>query len=364
MAQLPTKVQFSTETSSAIGRTVGKDSVHDKMVNNSRSVTLANNIKNYPDVIENTAKRSLEEAGAQTIRNTATGLGASSQTANQFANIAKYGKGATDSLIGVAAKGIDFLTGTNTASNLVNDLIPSFGPDGRPAASPKRASPNSVVHKMEMRGDPLLSFNWRVEMPPLPTIENFDQSLFNFYVEDVNLSLPFYSSESVFRNGSFIYYPKFSDAGSLNLVLFEDVNLTSTNYLQAWKRLIQDPNTGFYNRPSFYKKPIILTPYDMAGVPCGKFYVEGAWPSQIQQYSFTSARSIINVSCEFALNRIYFEPEPDRARMVAQARKNRSGSASSPQIVQADLLDIIRNPLEFAKSTLGLKSHSKLPINF
>lgn len=367
MTQLPRKIQYSSSSSAAIGKSLGSDSVHDKMLKTKKVDTLSDNLRNYKDTFKDNARRGLEEGAAQTIRNTSRRFGASGNTAEDIVNVAKYGKDAKDSLIGLAARGVDFISGNNVASNFVNSILPAlnYNDNQLPPAGAGKADPNSILAKMELRSDPHHSFRWLVSMPQLPNLTNFNYDIFNYYVEDINLSLPFFSSEPVFRNGTQIYYPKFSDAGTLGLVLYEDINFTSTNYIQAWNNLIQDRNTGFYNRPSIYKKKIILTPYDSANIPCGIFTIDGAWPSQPQQYTFSSASrtDTTKVAVEFAINRIYFDPYPGRADLVA-ARAKKPGASSSSPLRTADLQDILAHPLEFAKSALGFKSNSKLPIRF
>lgn len=360
MAQLPKKISRTTKKPETI-KSVGNDSVQDVMVNNTRSKTLATNVSTYKGTIKNNGKRQLENAGSESVKNTAKGFGVSDRSATDLSNIAKYGKKATDSILNLGTKGIDRALGTNT-NGILRQLVPDLLPSNTEPASGGlgSANPNSIAARMELRGDPLMSFHWFAQLPELPNLQGFDTSLFSDFVEEARITLPFFESEPVFRNGTFIYYPKFSNAGSLTLTFYENVGLAATTYIQAWLELIQNRETGFYNKPSIYKKPIILTPLDPANIPCGTFYVDGAWPTQLTGHDLISSNSdYVKLSCEFAVNRIYFEVNPKRAEMLANRNLN-LGPNNSPSIKKGDLIDILKNPLEFAKQTIGLKSNTNI----
>lgn len=359
--KIPSLIPKPTTLSSVINGGTG-NSVSDTIINQGKIKAQTQVFKHAPDIVSENAKRAVEEMAANDASRILQGQGVSPETTKDLISIARNGKDAIDSMVNLGTKAIDGMLGTSF-NELYHDLIPGRDADNTepPPLGLGKPSPNSVLAKMRMRADPQFSFNWRCYLPTIPGengASSFDESIlsvFNYYVEDVSISLPFFSSQDYFRNGTRVYYPTYSDTGTINITFYEDGFMNVTRYLEAWKNLIQNRVTGLYNYPSIYKKEIRVEPLSNIGVPGGTFLVKGAFPTQSQPVSFgANSSEVIKVSQEFSVNRILFIPNKSdelrsSVRDTVQA-VDTTDSNNNP----ISLTDIMKDPINFGKQILGI----------
>lgn len=341
----------------------GTTSVNDVIIEEGRLRTAERTIRNFPDVLQDQAERAVIDAAAEDAQAGLEEYGVDSESASQIVNVARNGSKAVDSIVGLGAKAIDKGLGTDIAGAL-DDLLPQRRPSSTEPAPAGLGGPskNSVLSKMRLRADPQFNFNWRVFLPEIrgtDGVSGFDGSVlevFNYYVEDVHISLPFFTAQDYFRNGTRVYYPTYSDTGTINITFYEDGNMNTTRYIEAWKNLIQNRVTGLYNFPSAYKKQITVVTLDNMNVVGGFFLVDGAFPTQSQPIHFGSASSdIVRINQEFAVNRIYFVPNEDRYEEVDAARAGlQKVNAQGPQGRTSQLAELARGPVQYGRRILGL----------
>lgn len=202
------------------------------------------------------------------------------------------------------------------AKKLSNNA-PSDNPPPRIIAS----TGESRLQKIRQRRDPLLTFDWKVELPNIGDAKiNVTPSLLNFYVEEVSISLPYFQSTDVFRAGTRKHYPSFSDVGSITLTFYEDNQMSSTAYINHWHSLIKHRQSNHYNLPSVYKKTFYVYCYDAKGNNVGLFKVTDAWPMQPGSYSLqSSASDRVTLSVEFATDGILFQRVENGAPVATAA---------------------------------------------
>ncbi len=177
--------------------------------------------------------------------------------------------------------------------------IENFGAIGGISAS---SAPQSTLSDMKARSDPLFQMDWNVIMP------NIEGNTLSYaYVEEVQLPMAHNDADGVFRSGSMNYYAKYNDIGAVSINFYEDRLLTATKYLQQWRGLIQTRD-GTFNYPSKYKKFIIVQPKDAKGNILGTFVLHGCFPTNIQNYPFTSANSErVIVTAEFSVDNMVID---------------------------------------------------------
>ena len=197
-------------------------------------------------------------------------------------------------------------------------------------SSPANAK-GSPLSKLLSRNDPFFSFDWYIVLPTLPvlntpglekgpqlTLNNCPD--FSLYAEDVSINLPHLQATNYFRNGSYLYYPTFSDVGSCSMVLYEDSDLNATKYINYWVSMVRNPQTNLYSLPDVYKKNLyvyLVDPKDSNNSPnyssyaVGRFLVSGAWPTARGTYSLQSASSErVTLQVELAIDGVSFEAGP------------------------------------------------------
>lgn len=359
--KIPSLVPKPSTLTSVINGGSG-NSVSDTIINQGRVKAQTQVFRHAPDIVAENARRAVEEMASNDASNIIQGQGVSPETTSDMIAIARNGKNAVDSMVNLGTKAIDGMLGTSF-NEIYQDIIP-----GREAESTEppplglgKPSPNSVLAKMRMRADPQFSFNWRCYLPTLPGAngsQSFDDkilSVFNYYAEDVQIALPFFSAQDYFRNGTRVYYPTYSDTGTINITFYEDGFLNVTRYIEAWKNLIQNRETGLYNYPSVYKKEIRVEPLGNTGVPGGIFIVKGAFPTQSQQLSFGSNSSeVVKISQEFVVNRIYFVPNKAATSQASVRNTLQAVDTTDSENRPIGLADVMKDPISFSKQILGI----------
>lgn len=319
-------------------------------------------ITKQTDVLKDDAKFLLEEATLNTSRNVVSGV-VGEENAQDIDDIIRYGKKAKGSVANLATKAIDGIFGTSTNS-LVKDLL------NKDSAAPETSvlsvgdvEYTSLLAKLRKRADPQLGYSYRVFLPPLENATGMQdtqefQNIFNYYSENVDITLPSFTDTQVFRGGLQVPYPMFSDNGAFSLTLYEDHHLNSTRYCDTWRELIMNYKTRLYNLPSVYKKPIAIAVIDsrnyvsMFFIMLGSFPVGGVTP----QFNGTSSDPV-KIMQEFRCNRIIPVYTADRT-YTSLSKPARTGvdvpfeTASKDEVT---LGTIFKNPKSITKKLLRIE---------
>jgi len=154
-----------------------------------------------------------------------------------------------------------------------------------------------LVNKMP---DPLLSFKWVVLA--LPSFGGI--TLPREYVEAVNL--PFYNTnieQEVFIAGSYLYFPGFQNITATDITFYEDKNLTTTLWLEAWRKAIRNPDTGLYYLPASYKRDVPVALLDQGNNTILTATLKGIWPAARGQFDLTyTDNSRIRIQQNFSVD--------------------------------------------------------------
>lgn len=146
--------------------------------------------------------------------------------------------------------------------------------------------PNSWLGQSMARNDPLLSFDWSINLPTISGIAGLDA-----HVEEASCSVWQRENTSVFRAGQHYYYPGAMDTTSLTLVLYEDNKANAQKYCYEWLSLVGDPNTGLVNYPAVYRKNISISMQDAAQNTIATLIYYGCWPGDMGDITLQSATS-------------------------------------------------------------------------
>ena len=313
------------------------------------------------DVIKQDARALAEEATLNTARNTlSTAVGA--ENAQDIDDIIRYGKKAKGSVANIATKAIDGVLGTSTNS-LVKDLLnKNTAPPSTSKFAVGDVEFSSLISKLRKRADPQLGYTFRAFLPELENATGMQdteefRSIFNYYVESADITLPSFTDTQVFRGGLQVPYPMFSDNGAFSLTLYEDHHLNATRYYDAWRDTIMDHKTRLYNLPSIYKKPIAIAVLDSRNYVSMFFIMLGSWPvgGIVPQFNGTSSEPV-KITQEFRCTRIVPVYTSDRT-YSSISKAPRSGvnvpfqTASKPQVT---LGTIFKEPKSIAKQLLRI----------
>lgn len=178
----------------------------------------------------------------------------------------------------------------------------SFSPSTRSGA-------RDPLSAARARLDPLLSFNWYCDLIPIDGV-----GLSWEFVEEA--TLPFIELEQVsnYKAGKMYHYPHHYSIGTLSLKFYEDIQGSATQYLDAWRRKIVDPDSGLFYLPKDYKKDITITILDPAKSTVMFLEYTGCWPMRSDPYQMTSGSAErIAPSVEFSVDELrckfgQFEP--------------------------------------------------------
>lgn len=163
-------------------------------------------------------------------------------------------------------------------------------------------NPNSWLALGRKRLDPLMSYTWDVLMPEIDEL-----SLPNYMIEEVQFTLPSYQDWNVYRNGTFAYYAGPQDVGTLTLVFYEDVRMSSSKYIGAWRKQVQNED-GTFNAPSEYWNTISVILQDNNHEPIAELVASGCFPTTRDGYTLNSGASDrSSISVTFAVNNLDFQ---------------------------------------------------------
>ena len=147
------------------------------------------------------------------------------------------------------------------------------------------------------RPDPLLRFYWDISfntpVGPIPPE----------FVEEVNVPLPKYESDSATFQARKYYFAKFEDFGVTTIKFYVDVNCTVINWLRAWQGKMKADN-GNYVTPSVYKGVITVLSQDPTGATMKTFKLKGAFPTQVPSIPFGSTGDIVSLDVEFSIDSV------------------------------------------------------------
>lgn len=243
-------------------------------------------------------------------------FGASDETKRSIKDAVLSGGKNKSAVLKLGLAGIDKAFGSNLTgvANLGKDLFDLFDSSSDVIVTPPKIHSWSSLRHIRQRGDPLLSFDWRVLLPTAYTPEVAAEAwavsnrIVNFYVEDVNITPRSINPEQVFRRGTYVNYPGWMDTGSLSLTFYEDNRMLVTRYLENWQRAIRGDN-GLYGNPKDYKHDIAVYCLDTNFGVAGNFIAKRCWPTSRQGIALQSATSDpVKLTVDFATDGVIFIP--------------------------------------------------------
>lgn len=149
------------------------------------------------------------------------------------------------------------------------------------------------------RADPMLSFLWYAEFPPLFPKDMPAQYLPWYYAEEATVPFRTYNTVSIFREGRQRHYPGTYNVDNLRISFYMDTSNVALDYLFAWHDLILSPTTiedaatksGLYGRPVDYKKNIIVYLLSPDKRTLAKLTYTECWPTNLDSLNLVSGSS-------------------------------------------------------------------------
>lgn len=147
------------------------------------------------------------------------------------------------------------------------------------------------------RADPLWQFDWDILIKPPSPIVAIDAE----YIEEIQVPMPKFDSESVTYQARKYYYAKFEEFGVATLKIYEDNRMTSIKKLRGWQSQIKD-TMGNYRVPKAYKGSIFVWPRDAKQTNIAKMELVGIFPTVVPNITFGSANERVVIDVEFSVD--------------------------------------------------------------
>ena len=148
--------------------------------------------------------------------------------------------------------------------------------------------------------EPAIDWRWFVYMPP---VEGITIDVSKIVAENVSFPFRNVQSQPRFLGGTYKKYPGMSEVENVDISFYENHKFSITSYLEKWRKLIYDSETGIYGMPVNYKKDIYLEIYDSQGNLGFKGILIGARPTGQNNFDldYTSGGRL-NVTASFAID--------------------------------------------------------------
>jgi hypothetical protein len=157
---------------------------------------------------------------------------------------------------------------------------------------------NGLGQSMDItaRSDPLMQFNWAVILPfGLPPM----------YIEEADIPFEEIEQNAYHQGNRKRYDPGFVSLQTMSITFYEDSNGTVLQFLQNWKKLVQ--NGGYYGRPADYKKTIAVSLNDNNGNPVVIFQFLKCWPLHIGNISVNSDNGYVRIQVQFSTEQMEYQ---------------------------------------------------------
>lgn len=159
-----------------------------------------------------------------------------------------------------------------------------------------------LQRRKDAKLDPMLNFKWICESLPFehdPT-----------YVESIGLPFPeIQQKEGLFGAGTYTYYPGFETISAFDVTFYEDSELNTALWLNAWRERIRRPEDGAYYLPPNYKRDIDLLLLNTENKTIGRAKLVNVWPTTISQWELSyDSGERIQTQANFSCDRIRFNP--------------------------------------------------------
>lgn len=151
--------------------------------------------------------------------------------------------------------------------------------------------------KAQSRQDPLFRFSWDI------IIQSPGMELRPEYVEECNLPVASFDSDSVVLQARKWYHAKFEDFGVMTLKFYEDEDCTILKAIQSWQRKIKEVN-GDYLLPSEYLGNATVMAKSAQGDTTATFKVRGVFPTRVPPIPFGSSGELVSHDIEFSVNSV------------------------------------------------------------
>lgn len=129
--------------------------------------------------------------------------------------------------------------------------------------------------------DPALSSLWQVMIP-------YANGKATLFAETVSLTWFKIPAEGHLAGGRHLYFPGYAEVDGLAISFYETHDHKVGNWLQAWQKLIYNPETEVYGLPKDYKQTITVNLFSRFSSNAAKIVTyTGCWPTDRGPYELT-----------------------------------------------------------------------------
>ena len=149
------------------------------------------------------------------------------------------------------------------------------------------------------RPDPVMTYDWYMELPLIQPPTGPAQSLPWYYIEETNLPTRQVGVRSIFREGRDRHYPDKYSVDPLRVSIYADNSNVALNYITGWNSLVINPtNTqnaylfgGGYGQPSKFNRSIKTFILSANKSTLVEFEYTECWPTGMEAIALQSASS-------------------------------------------------------------------------
>lgn len=122
------------------------------------------------------------------------------------------------------------------------------------------------------------------------------------YCESVNIPLPSFNQKPLFGAGTFTFYPGFEEVSAFDCEFYEDISMRTSTWLEMWRHMIRNPETGAFSLPTRYKRDMTFDLVNDSNTPILTIVARNCWPTTIGPWNlnYTGGNGLLKVQQNFS----------------------------------------------------------------
>lgn len=152
--------------------------------------------------------------------------------------------------------------------------------------------------------EPAMQWKWYIESFP----DIGGRRLPPPYLESISLPMPMLNTDQKEIAATTVSFPGASSIDSFEMVLKEDVSLSSIGYVQDWQSLVQNPLTGGYRVPAVYWRDFSVKLIDTRNIVYATAEIRNAWPLGASQIQLDQSNEFLKINVQMNCTACIMKP--------------------------------------------------------
>ena len=122
------------------------------------------------------------------------------------------------------------------------------------------------------------------------------------YCEQVSIPLPSFAQKPLFGAGTFSFYAGFQEVNAFDCEFYEDTSMRTSSWLDMWRTMIRDPETGAFSLPTVYKHDWTFARLNDQNATILTVVAKNCWPTTIGPWAlnYTGGNGLLKVQQNFS----------------------------------------------------------------